>query len=98
MKTFDQGMKLLGDFTVHVAKISPNAFVYIDGAGGNENRFTPQAEIEILNYVYKLPQEQFQNYFNALPILGVDGSLEDVATKSAGAKHVFAKPGTGISY
>lgn len=97
MKTFDHGMKLLGDFTVQTAKIPPNTFVYIDGAGGNENRFTPQAEVEILHYVYKLPQDQFQNYFNALPILGVDGSLEDVAKESAGAKKIFAKPGTGIS-
>lgn len=97
MKTFEQGMRLLGDFTVQETKISPNTFVYVDAAGGNENRFTPQAEIEILHYVYKLPKKQFQNYFNALPILGVDGSLEDVAKKSAGAKQVFAKPGTGIA-
>ena len=51
-----------------------------------------------MQYVYKLPKERFLNYFNGLPILGVDGSLEDVGKKSAGAKHVFAKPGTGITF
>jgi len=97
MKSFDEGMKLLGHFTVQEALVPPDAFVYVDGAGGNENRFTPQAEVELLHYVYKLPKERFQNFFNALPILGVDGALEDVSKNSAGANHVFAKPGTGIS-
>lgn len=97
-RTFDEGMLELGKFTVDTVKVSPDSFVYIDGAGGDENRFTPQAEIQVLEYVRKLPKDQFRKYMEALPILGVDGSLEDFGKGSAAVGKVFAKPGTGVSY
>src|SRR5690606_94286 len=43
--TFDEGMKLLGDFVINELKISKDSFVFIDGAGGDENRLTPKAEV-----------------------------------------------------
>ncbi len=52
-KTFDEGMLLVGDFIKKEVKISENAFVFIDGAGGNENRLTPKDEIALLEYMYK---------------------------------------------
>lgn len=97
-KTFDEGMKLLGDFAIQEVKLSPNEFVFIDGAGGNENRLTPQAEIQLLEYVHKLTPSQFQRFFDALPILGVDGSLEDFGKGIAASGKVRAKPGTGVAY
>lgn len=97
-KTFDQGMRLLGDFTMQEIKLSPDTFVFIDGAGGNENRLTPQAEVELLTWVHKQNLPQFQRYFEALPILGVDGSLEDFAKKTEAVGKVRAKPGTGVSF
>lgn len=97
-RTFDEGMKLLGDFVTHVVKISPDAFVFIDGAGGDTNRLTPAAEVALLEYMTRQPKNQFENYLKALPILGVDGSLEDFAKETQAAGKVFAKTGTGVSF
>lgn len=96
-KTFDEGMRLLGDFVTQEVKLSPDTFVLIDGAGGNENRFTPQAEIQLLSFIHKQKPVQFQHFFDALPILGVDGSLEDFGKKTDGVGKVRAKPGTGVA-
>nr|MBA2727782.1 D-alanyl-D-alanine carboxypeptidase [Parachlamydiaceae bacterium] len=38
------------------------------------------------------------HYIDDLPILGVDGSLEDFAKNTAAVGKVFAKPGTGVAY
>jgi serine-type D-Ala-D-Ala carboxypeptidase/endopeptidase (penicillin-binding protein 4) len=97
-KTFVEGMRMLGDFVIQKVKLSPNSFVFIDAAGGNENRLTPQAEIQLLEYVRKQTPKQFQHFFDALPILGVDGSLEDFGKKTQAAGKVRAKPGTGASF
>lgn len=96
--TFDEGMLEIGNFLINEVKISPDAFVMTDGAGGNENRFTPQVELQILEYMHKKKPESFQLFFDALPVLGVDGSLEDFAKKTEGAGSVHAKPGTGVAY
>ncbi len=80
------------------AKISADAFVFIDGAGGDENRLTPQAEIQLLEYMQKKSPRQFENFINALPILGVDGSLADFGKKTDAVGKVFAKTGTGVSF
>jgi D-alanyl-D-alanine carboxypeptidase/D-alanyl-D-alanine-endopeptidase (penicillin-binding protein 4) len=97
-KTFDEGMALLGDFATEEVKLSPESFVFIDGAGGNENRLTPQADIQLLEYFKRQPPEVFSAFFDALPILGVDGSLEDFAKHSPGAGKVRAKTGTGAAF
>ena len=97
-KTFDEGMRLLGKFAIDNVKLSPHAFVFIDGAGGNENRLTPQAEIQLLEYVYKQTPSSFKSFYDALPILGVDGSLEDFAKGTPAAGKVRAKPGTGVAF
>ncbi|MBS0652123.1 MAG: D-alanyl-D-alanine carboxypeptidase/D-alanyl-D-alanine-endopeptidase [Verrucomicrobia bacterium] len=97
-KTFEEGMRLFGDFVMKDAGLSPDSFVFLDAAGGNDNRLTPKAEIALLEYMHKQPSKQFQLYLNALPILGVDGSLEDVAKHSSAAGKVYAKTGTGFLF
>lgn len=96
--TFADGMRLLGDFAVKEVKLAPNSFVFIDGAGGNENRLTPMAEIQLLEYLNKQQPSQFKYFFDALPILGVDGSLEDFGRKTPAAGKIRAKPGTGVAF
>lgn len=98
MKTFDEGMKLMGDFVSQKVKVSPNAFVFIDGAGGNENRLTPNAEVQLLEFVHNQTPEKFKYFYDSLPILGVDGSLEEFGKNTAAAGKVRAKPGTGVAY
>lgn len=97
-KTFDEGMFLLGDFLIEKVKLSPDSFVFIDAAGGNENRLTPQGEITLLEYMHKKSSTQFLRFFDALPILGIDGSLEDFAKHTQAVGKVRAKPGTGVSF
>lgn len=97
-KTFDEGLKLIGDFLINDVKISPNAFVLNDGAGGDDNRFTPAAELQLLEYVNKWPADIFQKYLTALPIMGVDGSMEDFAKNTPAVGKIFTKPGTGVAF
>lgn len=97
-RTFDEGMHLIGTFATQEVKLSPDTFVLIDGAGGNENRLTLRAEVSVLDYMYKQPKHSFKSYMDALPILGVDGSLEDFAKNTSGANKVYAKPGTGVAF
>lgn len=97
-RTFADGLRLLGKFVTQDAAISPNAFVYVDGAGGDSNRFTPKAEVQLLEYVQKWPKNQYQHYYDAMPILGVDGSLADFAKNTDAVGKVYAKPGTGVIF
>lgn len=97
-RTFDAGMKLLGDFAAQVVKLSETSFVFLDGAGGDENRLTPLAETQLLDYVNNQSKPKFATFYNALPILGVDGSLEDFAKNTPAVGKVRAKTGTGIAY
>jgi len=91
-------MRLFGDFATQKVGLSPHTFVFIDGAGGNENRLTPRAEVALLKFMHQRSPDTFHYYLEALPILGVNGSLEDFAKKSRGAHKVRAKPGTGVAY
>lgn len=96
-KTFNEGMLLFGDYVTKEVKLSPNSFVFIDGAGGNENRLAPRAEVQLLEYLKNQNPAKFQHFFDALPILGVDGSLEDFGKNTQAAGKVRAKPGTGVA-
>lgn len=92
-KTFNEGMRLLGNFAIDQVKLSRDEFVFIDAAGGNENRLTPQAEVELLAFMQQKPY-----FLKALPNLGVDGSLEDFAKNTPAVGKVWAKTGTGVAF
>lgn len=62
-----------------------------DGAGGDAH-FTPEFMVSYLAYMAK--QKDYQDFLNALPILGRDGTLFDIQSKSSAAGHVHAKTGT----
>ena len=96
--SFDEGMQELGSFVTDQVKIPYDAFVFIDGAGGDDNRLTPRSEVELLEYMRKLPKDRFKAYYNALPILGQDGSLADFGKTTGAVGKVRAKPGTGIAF
>jgi serine-type D-Ala-D-Ala carboxypeptidase/endopeptidase (penicillin-binding protein 4) len=95
--TFDAGMLLIGKFVTEEVKLSLDSFVFTDGAGGDGNRFTPQAEVQLLEYVRNWPKESFQKYYNGLPILGVNGSIGDFGKGTPAVGKVYAKTGTGIA-
>ena len=68
-----------------------------DGAGGAESAFfTPDFMAHYLAFMSKQPD--FQDFFNALPILGRDGTLWNIEVNSPAAGHVHAKTGTYAAY
>jgi PBP4 family serine-type D-alanyl-D-alanine carboxypeptidase len=62
-----------------------------DGAGRNAH-VTPAFMVSYLHMMSK--RLDFQPFYDALPILGKDGTLYDIQTGSAAAGHVHAKTGT----
>jgi PBP4 family serine-type D-alanyl-D-alanine carboxypeptidase len=62
-----------------------------DGAGGNAH-FTPAFMCSFLAHMARQPN--FQDFYNALPVLGRDGTLFDIQPNAAAAGHVHAKTGT----
>ena len=66
-----------------------------DGAGGNAH-FSPEFMVSYLVYMSK--QKDFQTFYDALPILGRDGTLFDIQAASPAAGHVHAKTGTFSVY
>lgn len=68
-----------------------------DGAGGALSAYyTPDFMVHYLAFMSK--QKDFSVFENALPVLGRDGTLWKIQTKSPAAGHVFAKTGTFGSY
>jgi len=66
-----------------------------DGAGGNAH-FTPEFMVTYLAYMSK--RKDFQVFYDALPILGRDGTLVDIQPVSPAAGKVHAKTGTFSTY
>src|SRR5439155_11397375 len=62
-----------------------------DGAGADAH-FTPDFMARYLAFMAKQPTAR--PFHDALPVLGTDGTLWNVQTKSAAAGHVHAKTGT----
>jgi PBP4 family serine-type D-alanyl-D-alanine carboxypeptidase len=68
-----------------------------DGEGGAASAFfTPDFMVHYLAYMSK--QKDFATFFNALPILGRDGTLWNIQTTSPAAGQVHAKTGTFAAY
>jgi N-acyl-D-amino-acid deacylase len=66
-----------------------------DGAGGAAF-FTPDFMVHYLSYISKQPYGT--DFYNALPILGKDGTLVKIQVNSPAAGHVHAKTGTYGTY
>ncbi len=62
-----------------------------DGAGGDAH-FTPEFMVNYLAYMSR--QKDSAYFYNALPILGRDGTLWNIEQSSPAAGHVHAKTGT----
>jgi D-alanyl-D-alanine carboxypeptidase/D-alanyl-D-alanine-endopeptidase (penicillin-binding protein 4) len=79
-------------------RIPPDEFHFVDGSGGGLTSATSRAVTQMLIDMHN--SLTFPTFYNALPIMGVDGSLAFVTDfesdpRLAGAKgQVHAKPGT----
>ena len=76
--------------------IQTEAISISDGAGGDKgDLISPSVMLQLLSFMHKSPHFKF--LYNALPILGVDGSLTHFAAPDNAARgKVFAKTGTLI--
>jgi D-alanyl-D-alanine carboxypeptidase/D-alanyl-D-alanine-endopeptidase (penicillin-binding protein 4) len=74
--------------------IDPGSVSFAGGAGGaNADSVTPRATVELLRKMAKHPAAK--EYFDALPVLGVDGTLAESVSKDSPARgKVRAKTGT----
>jgi len=77
--------------------VNTEAISFAGGAGGTRSDMvTPQSVLELLHGVRK--QEFFPFYHDALPILGVDGTLADAIEPSSPARgKIYAKTGTHVA-
>jgi serine-type D-Ala-D-Ala carboxypeptidase/endopeptidase (penicillin-binding protein 4) len=91
----EDGFPVLNGF-LRQAGVDPTQVQLLDGRGGNPvDRVTPRAESEILHYWQGTPEAT--RFREALPILGVDGSLASACAgcpTCPGKGKVWAKPGT----
>jgi len=96
-RTFYEGMSLEGAFFER-AGLDSTAFSLGDGQGGvDADQISPEAEVELLRYMATRPD--FEAFYQALPVLGVGGSLADtVGPDSPALGRVHAKTGTRITY
>jgi PBP4 family serine-type D-alanyl-D-alanine carboxypeptidase len=75
--------------------LDPASFDFpTNGSGSPDSRATPTALVRFLIAMQSTPVAEW--YQQALPILGVDGSLATSGTDLPGAGHVFAKTGTTV--
>ena len=88
----DAGFGPMSEFLTD-AGVDLTQVVLNDGRGGDPaDRATPVSLTQILRFWLDRPD--FDRFRDALPILGVDGSLANVATDSPARGKVFAKTGT----
>jgi D-alanyl-D-alanine carboxypeptidase/D-alanyl-D-alanine-endopeptidase (penicillin-binding protein 4) len=65
----------------------------LDPDESNDDSYSPNFFVHFLDHLVGKPY--FPAYYRAMPILGRDGTLADVAPDSPAAGHVYAKTGTG---
>jgi D-alanyl-D-alanine carboxypeptidase/D-alanyl-D-alanine-endopeptidase (penicillin-binding protein 4) len=83
--------KILGDLGVSVKDMTLES----GAGGGSGDRVTPRTTVQLLQAMARRPD--FSAYREALPILGVDGTLWNVVAKDSPARgKVMAKTGTYI--
>ncbi len=94
----DESLALEREYITQVIGIEGDEFEFFDGSGGGPATATNTAVLQMLKH--NSEQAVFPEFFDALPVMGVDGSLAFVTDFAAdptlaGARgNVFAKPGT----
>jgi D-alanyl-D-alanine carboxypeptidase/D-alanyl-D-alanine-endopeptidase (penicillin-binding protein 4) len=96
-RTGEEGLKQEGSF-LRRAGVEPGSVSFGGGAGGTRADYvTPNATLQLLSAMQKRPD--FAVYHDALPILGVDGTLSEAVPPDSPARgKVYAKTGTLVSY
>jgi D-alanyl-D-alanine carboxypeptidase/D-alanyl-D-alanine-endopeptidase (penicillin-binding protein 4) len=89
--TSDNGIQACRDLFNQMG-INPDNLVMADGSGLSRlNLATPRQLVNLLSYIYKT--DDFETFYDSLPIAGVDGTLAGRMKKTAAEKNVRAKAG-----
>lgn len=83
---FSKARDLLGKAGADLSEVAQ-----ADGAG-RTGRFSPASICRLLQYAMQQPYAR--DFFDALPILGVDGTLHNIQKDSPSSGRVYAKTGT----
>jgi D-alanyl-D-alanine carboxypeptidase/D-alanyl-D-alanine-endopeptidase (penicillin-binding protein 4) len=90
--TFAQGARVVRQYLLN-AGLDPADFIFYDGSGLSvKDLVTPRATAQLLAYATQQPW--FAQWKAALPIGGIDGTLEHRFTTAPLKAHIFAKTGT----
>ena len=95
----DDGSDAINHFIKEKLGLTPDYYNIVDGSGVSlYNYISPRLLVEYLKYAY-YHAEIFQPFYEALPIAGVDGTLEHRMKKGKAFNNVHAKTGTvkGVS-
>jgi D-alanyl-D-alanine carboxypeptidase/D-alanyl-D-alanine-endopeptidase (penicillin-binding protein 4) len=88
----DDVMKFAADFYT-AAGIAPGDVIQSDGSGlSRRDLVTPRAIVTLLSYAQR--QSWFAPYLASLPLMGVDGTLEDRMKNTPEAGRIHAKTGS----
>ena len=86
------GLQVLQEFTAQ-AGITPDEFRFADGSGlSREALVTPHALVKLLEYMARSPR--FKEFYDSLPVAGVDGTLADRFNRTRADGRIHAKTGT----
>ncbi|KAF0141199.1 MAG: D-alanyl-D-alaninecarboxypeptidase/D-alanyl-D-al anine-endopeptidase [Stygiobacter sp.] len=89
--TVDNGVKACKNLFNDMG-INSESMVMADGSGLSRlNLVTPRQIINLLAYMYK--NEEFEKYYESLPIAGIDGTMADRMKRTVAEGNVHAKPG-----
>jgi len=88
-----QGLALERRFLAS-AGLNPETVSQLDGEGGIGSAFSPEFIVRYLDYMSSQPYAKL--FYDALPVLGRDGTLAETLTDSPAAGHVHAKTGSYV--
>ena len=97
--SFEDGTDAINDFMKKNLGFNPDYYRIADGSGVSlYNYISPKLLLEYLKYAY-YHSEVFHPFYDALPIAGVDGTLQYRMKKTSAFRKVHAKTGsvTGVS-
>ena len=89
--TTENGVKACKEL-FNVMGINSENMVYADASGLSRlNLITPKQVVNLLEYMYK--SDEFNSFYESLPIAGMDGTLAERMKKTKAEGKVRAKPG-----
>ncbi len=90
--SFREGKKVVEDLLKQF-KVNPGTYAYMDGSGLSRYNYTsPEILVKILEGMRH--HQYWNDWYNALPIAGVDGTLRGRMKGTAAENNVHAKTGT----